>query len=281
MAKLLDEEIRTREVLGWTGIHVFHAPMSSCSQKLRMFLAIKQPWTSHPIDVLHGENLTEYFLGINPRGLIPAIVIDGQVHIESNEIILMLEQRFPTPALIPRAGSQDIAALLRHEDELHLDLRTISFRFMVRPSQPPRSLAELDAYGRDGPGTIAGEADTSKTREVAFWRQFHNGGISDEAACKSVARFGAAFTELDEQLRGQEFLLGDEITVLDLAWVVYLQRLLLCGYPIRRRYPRLWAWYARLSGRPPIWRELVAGGARPEMENAPGEPSELEQLCGL
>ena len=41
MVKLADEDIKTREVLDWKGLHVFHFIFSSCSQKLRIFLALK------------------------------------------------------------------------------------------------------------------------------------------------------------------------------------------------------------------------------------------------
>lgn len=41
MVKLLESEVQTREVLEWRGLHLFHAPLSSCSQKVRIFLAEK------------------------------------------------------------------------------------------------------------------------------------------------------------------------------------------------------------------------------------------------
>ena len=52
MVQLADGDIRTREVLGWKGVHVLHFMGSSCSQKLRIFLNLKGiPWHSHPIDL--------------------------------------------------------------------------------------------------------------------------------------------------------------------------------------------------------------------------------------
>jgi len=58
---------------------------------------------SHPIDLPGNENFRPWFLGINPRGLVPVLVHDGAVHIESNDIIQYLEQKFPEPKLIPAA----------------------------------------------------------------------------------------------------------------------------------------------------------------------------------
>ena len=97
MVKLADEDIKTREVLDWKGLHVCHMSLSSCSQKLRIYLALKGlTWESHEIDLMHNENLSDWFLGINPRGLVPVLVDDGDVHIESNDIIAYLEKKFPT-----------------------------------------------------------------------------------------------------------------------------------------------------------------------------------------
>lgn len=41
MVQLVDSDIKSREVLGWKGVHVLHYSGSSCSQKLRIFLNLK------------------------------------------------------------------------------------------------------------------------------------------------------------------------------------------------------------------------------------------------
>ena len=80
-------------------MHVLHYAGSTCSQKLRIFLNLKGiGWQSHPIDLSKHENYWPWFLGINPRGLVPVLVHDGKVHIESNDIITYLEAAFPAPA---------------------------------------------------------------------------------------------------------------------------------------------------------------------------------------
>ena len=136
MVQLVDGDIKTREVLGWKGVHVLHFMGSSCSQKLRVFLNLKNiPWQSHPIDLMGNENFQPWFLGINPRGLVPVLVHDGAVHIESNDIIQYLEQKFPSPRLIPAGHENEVATLLKHEDDLHLDLRTLSAGLNDRPRE--------------------------------------------------------------------------------------------------------------------------------------------------
>jgi hypothetical protein len=80
MVQLVDSDIKTREVLGWKGVHVLHFMGSSCSQKLRIFLNLKGiKWESHLVDLFTNENFRPWFLGINPRGLVPVLVHDGAV----------------------------------------------------------------------------------------------------------------------------------------------------------------------------------------------------------
>src|SRR5882762_3939031 len=158
--KLTESDIRTRDVLEWRGLHLFHAHPSSCSQKVRIFLNLKGiDWTSHPIDIGSSENMRPYYLGINPRGLVPTMVLDGEVHIESNDIITELEERYPEPPLVPHDQKTKMAELLRHEDDLHMDLRTISFRFLMDPSKPPKTAEDLKSYATGGAGTVRGKPD--------------------------------------------------------------------------------------------------------------------------
>src|SRR5487761_967165 len=198
MVKLVDSDIRTREVLDWKGVHVLHFMGSSCSQKLRIFLNLKGiPWQSHPIDLPGNENFQPWFLGINPRGLVPVLVHDGAVHIESNDIIQYLEKKFPAPRLIPAGHENEVAALLKHEDDLHLDLRTLSFRFVFAPPGPPKPAAALESYGKNGAGTVGGVKDREKEIQIAFWQRAAREGFADDRARASARKFRAEFDRLD------------------------------------------------------------------------------------
>src|SRR3984893_17803222 len=172
MVQLVDGDIKTREVLDWKGVHVLHFMGSSCSQKLRIFLNFKGiEWQSHIVDIVNNDDFRPWFLGINPRGLVPVRVHDGAVHIESNDIIGYLERAFPAPKLIPAGHENEVAALLRHEDNLHLDLRTLSFRFVFAPPGPPKPKAALESYLANGSGTVQGASDHEKQVQIEFWQR--------------------------------------------------------------------------------------------------------------
>ena len=100
--KLLDSDIKTREILEWKGIHLLNYQFSACSMKTRIYLNLKNiPFKSHQINLSTGENFSEWFQGINPRSLVPVLIHDGDVHIESNDILQYLEGCFENNPLIP------------------------------------------------------------------------------------------------------------------------------------------------------------------------------------
>jgi glutathione S-transferase len=255
LVQLVDTDIKTREVIGWKGVHVLHFMGSSCSQKLRVFLNLKNiPWHSHPVDLPNNENMQPWFLGINPRGLVPVLVHDGAVHIESNDIIEYLESKFPTPRLIPRGHESEVAALLRHEDDLHLDLRTLSFRFVFAPPGPPKPAAALESYIKNGTGTVQGAKDPQKHVQIEFWQRAAS--FTDERARASALRFRAEFDALDSTLAAQPYLMGTELSVLDIAWLIYEHRLSLAGYPFARLHPRVHTWAEKLRAMPEFAKEI-------------------------
>jgi glutathione S-transferase len=266
MVQLVDSDIKTREVLGWKGVHVLHFAGSSCSQKLRIFLNLKGiPWESHPIDLPGNENFRPWFLGINPRGLVPVLVHDGAVHIESNDIIQYLEQKFSTPKLIPAGHENEVAALLQHEDDLHLDLRTLSFRFVFAPPGPPKSAEALASYATHGSGTVQGARDRDKDTQIEFWQRAAKEGFSDERVRVSAQKFRTEFNALNQRLMQLPYLMGESLGVLDIAWFIYAYRLSLAGYPLKRLHPRVAAWEEKLRARPEFAKE-IAGTRKPQGE---------------
>lgn len=263
MVMLSDGDILTREVLEWEGIHLFHFSDSSCSQKLRIFLRLKGlPWQSHQVNLGRKEHLTAYYMGINPRGLVPTLVHDGRVIIESNDILFYLEERFPEPALIPGDNNGVTEQMLRAEDDLHLDLRALTMRFVFPSFLVKRPESELAKYEALGSGTVDGKADSDRQRELKFWRDMlANGGITDAQSIAAYERFSAAFDTFEQRLRAQPFLLGKKVSLVDIAWYIYARRLLSAGYPLHRQHPEMGRWFDRLDAQEEFHDEVPSGGA--------------------
>ena len=80
------QEIRPLKSL--EGLHLWHAPMSSCSQRVRIALAeTGRAYESHVINLEKDEHATPEYQAIHPKGLVPALVDNGHLFIESIDII--------------------------------------------------------------------------------------------------------------------------------------------------------------------------------------------------
>lgn len=262
MVMLQDGDIQTKEVLDWKGLHLFHFSGSACSQKLRIFLRLKGlTWQSHHINLARGEQLTPFYMGINPRGLVPTLVHDGQVIIESNDILLYLDKHFPDPPLVPNGADAETAKMLRAEDDLHLDLRALTMRFVLPSFLAKRPESELAKYEALGSGTVDGKIDPDRQRELTFWRDMlANGGITDAQSIAAYDRFGLALDGFDALLSTQPFLLGESVSLIDIAWYIYTRRLLDAGYPLQQRHPNVGTWFARLNANSDFRDEVPRGG---------------------
>ena len=80
---------------------------SGTSHRLRIALNLKGLSAEYiAVDLRTEEHLKEAFKSLNPQGLVPALVHDDTVLIQSPAIIEWLEERYPTPALLPQGADQ-------------------------------------------------------------------------------------------------------------------------------------------------------------------------------
>ncbi len=262
MVMLLDKDVQTKEVLEWKGLHLFHFQGSTCSQKTRIFLRMKGiEWTSHHIDLARKEHLKPWFMGINPRGLVPVLIDNGKVIIESNDIFNYLEERFPNPPLMPPEKAAETRAMLEAEDDLHLDIRALTMRFVVPALLARRPASDIDSYKKLGTGTVGGKVDPNRAKEVKFWSDMNeHGGITDEQIMSAFDRFRMQLDKFDKILSDQDYLLGEEISQIDVAWYIYVRRLVDAGYPISKLHPAVGRWLDKLNTDTRFCDEVPSGG---------------------
>ncbi|MEM7006039.1 MAG: glutathione S-transferase family protein [Pseudomonadota bacterium] len=257
--KLEPTEIETKEVLQWQGLHLLNYAQSSCSQKVRILLGEKGvPYTSREIDIKNAAHTTPWYLGINRRGVVPVLVHDGEVHIESNDILRYIDKTFPTKdhKWVPDDGEhKDLTdRLLALEAELHLHLRVVTMGYLLPHSVARKSEAELEAYARNG------TEDPHRAAQIEWWRAFGEHGVTDAQSRQAVESFQIAFNELEDLLGDKKWLLGNKPTVIDIAWFISLHRIALAGYPLQE-HPKLHKLYTRMKRRPVFKRELAKGPA--------------------
>lgn len=172
------------------------------------------PYETKPILLSKGEQRSEAYLKINPRGKVPALAIDGQVLVENTAILTYLGRRFPEKRLMPEDPLEEarcIATMCWFSTIVHP-----SYQRFMRPER---------------------FADS----EIAHAAVKENGRKSFWANCQ----------EIDSMIQGKKWIMGDRYTLVDPYALVFYGWGLRGGFPMSelRAYT---AWRERMLERPAV-----------------------------
>ena len=82
-------------------LELYHSINSVCAQKARIALAEKGlPYKEH-LMTLGGDQFDPVYMKLNPNAVVPTLVHDGHVIIESSVILYYLDEAFPEKPLMP------------------------------------------------------------------------------------------------------------------------------------------------------------------------------------
>ena len=187
--------------------------------------------------------------------MVPTLVYNGNVYIESNDIMFFVESINTNINLIPNKYIKEIEENLAYEDSLHHDLRILTFRFIVPHFLAKKNLKKLNNK-KNNKGTIKGEIDIKKDKEVDFWMNHHKFGITDEQVNESFKKFSEAVTKIELKLTKNSYILNNEITVLDIAWFININRIVKAGFDLKNKYPNTNKWYKKLKSNKNFSKEV-------------------------
>ncbi len=129
-------------------LELYHDWDAFCCIKVRLCLAEKGvPWTSRVVNLQRIEQLRPEFLALNPNGVVPVLVHDGQVLTESSFINEYIDEVFEGPRLVPINAAERHAMQMwvKFEDDvLHPAVKGPTYQLMLRQSfaRMPRELVE-------------------------------------------------------------------------------------------------------------------------------------------
>jgi maleylacetoacetate isomerase/maleylpyruvate isomerase len=115
---------------------LYSSARSSASFRVRIALNLKGlPYEYLPVDLVHGDQFTAGFRGLNPAELVPVLEHDGAVLTQSMAIIEYLDEKYPQPPLLPhdpldRAYVRGIALAIACEIHPLNNLRVL--RYLTR-----------------------------------------------------------------------------------------------------------------------------------------------------
>ncbi len=238
-----------QEVRRWQGVHLFHFGLSNCSQRVRMMLEEKGiAWTSHYLNIPRNENLSDWYQDINPKAVVPTLVHDGVVIVESNDILYYLNGVFSGPDLLHQRGI-DVSAverLLAAADDFQSAVKVLTHEFLFKPAtrKSAKNLRYMERHLRN-------------KELLAFHQRFSEEGFSAEELQQAIAKAHCCMAELDRQLADNEWLAGAEFSLVDISWIVNVHRLELMRFPLGD-FANVQRWFAAMRARPSYKRALVA-----------------------
>jgi glutathione S-transferase len=224
------------------GLHLFHFVMSNCSQRVRLGLEEKGlDWTSHHLDLPNNAHVSADYQRINPNGVVPTLVHDGQVVLESNDILVYLDEHFPDPPLRPSEASARAAMDARISDSSGFQwvIKVLSHELLFRPFRKIGS-EEIALYEREHNDPVL----------VAWLRDYAEAGPAWKSRVREANEgLESGLRALETFLEKSEWLSGDRYGLADISWVVNYHRLDQAKVDFSP-WPRFAQWGERATKRP-------------------------------
>lgn len=138
------------------GFVLYNAPQSTCSQRVRYALNAKGlAFEERKLDLFAGDQLKPDYLAINPNGVVPALVHDGQPVVDSAVILEYLEDIEPEKAPMRPRDPLEVAqmrSMMRFIDEVPTPaIRVPSYNLAFLPHFQSMSEEEFQALADSKP----------------------------------------------------------------------------------------------------------------------------------
>ena len=226
-------------------IELYHNDMSVCAAKVRIVLAEKGlEWKGHTLNLRAGDALKPEYLRLNPNGVVPTLVHDGKVVIESTVICEYLDDVWPETPLRPRdpyARTRMRLWTKQLDEGVHAATGTLSTCIAFRHQHLKKSPDELKRYFDSIP-----QPDRRERLQKAV--EF---GMDSPTFAPALRRFDRLIADIDRTLTEGDWLAGDSFSLADVAYTPYMVRLEHLGLDDAfRSRPRVVAWRDRLIARP-------------------------------
>ncbi len=226
-------------------LELSHNNMSVCAQKVRLVLAEKGiEAVEHHLSLRAGDQQQPDYVRLNPKAVVPTLVHDGAVVVESTVIAEYLDEVFAAPPLRPAdaAGRARMRAWAKRPDErIHAACSTVSNGIAFRHQWLARGAAELERI-------IERTPDPERR---AWRREIVDKGVESRQFGDAIRAYDKLLADMEKALAGATWLAGEAYTLADVGITPYVNRLAML------RLERMWDarpnvadWYERVRARP-------------------------------
>ena len=224
---------------------LYHADHSTCSQKVRICLAEKGlEFQARLVNLATKEHLEPEYLKLNPNGVVPTLVHDNTVVLDSSVICEYIDEVFPTPSLAPAEPGKRarMRAWMRYLEEVP----TAAVRY------PSFNMAFLPRFqGLDDESFLAEQADVRPLRK-GFFRRMTREGFDEAQVEESFEQIARTAERMDAALADGPWLLGEFYSLADIVVAPLIDRMADLGFAHlwEENCPRVADWYDRMQNRP-------------------------------
>jgi glutathione S-transferase len=197
---------------------LFFSP-GACS--LASHIGLEETGATYEIKLIllaKGQQRTDDYLKINPRGKVPALSVDGKVLVENTAILTYLARRFPEKRLMPADPAEEarcIGTMCWFSSVVHP-----SYQRFNRPAR----FAEAEAA----------HAAVEESGRKAFW---------------------ANLQEIDSMIQGNDWVMGKEFTAVDGYALVFYGWGARSGFPMKE-LSAYTAWQGRMMKRSTVRKSV-------------------------
>ncbi len=237
-------------------LELYNFPPSTCSLKVRICLAEKGlEWVDHRMDSRDGEHLRPEYLRLNPNGVVPTLIHDGNVIIDSSVIMEYLDEVFPEVRLTPEDSVRraHMRKWLRYFEEVPTPaVRYPSFNKVLIQGFSKMSAEQFET------------AANSRPLRKHFYQRMGQDGFGDEDMDKAVEDIRYTVARMVASLTGAgPWLMGDHYTLADICVAPSIDRMEDLGFEAlwEENHPRVTDWFRRIKARP-AYRTAYYTGAR-------------------
>ena len=215
--------------------------MSVCAAKVRNALAEEGiPWDGVHLDLRAGDAQRPEYVKLNPNQVVPTLVHEGAVVIESNIILEYIEDRWPQTPLRP--ADPPAAARMRMwmkqlDDEVHMATSNLSTCVAFRHQHLNKKPEDVQSW-------LVNMVDPTRRARMQAAIEL---GLDAPQFAAAVRRFERLLDDFERTLANCKWLAGDSYSLADIAFSPYMIRLRHLGFDARlAARPHVVEWAERL-----------------------------------
>ena len=232
---------------------LYHAWMSSASRRVRFALAEKDlRWVGIFVRLLKSEQNTPQYLALNPNGVVPTLVHNGRIVIESTAINEYLDDVYPEKPLRPRdpvARARMRVWTFLADSVAIKSFQVMNWNRMMGPTASKWSDAELAAK----------MASTTMPDRREQWRRVAREPYTQHEMSLAAQTPRHMLGQMETDLTDGAWLAGAEFSLADInmsPYAVRFDELAEHGITLAQ-FPRVADWWDRLTARPAFARAKI------------------------